>query len=101
MSKSKRKTSPAKDPRRMAVAVVQEHFDNMMTTSDTYIEAGYLVSPIDAAFDAIENALEAEAVKRQGKPIDPDEDVELRMISREAGYLIGVQVGLRLRGGAR
>lgn len=44
----------------------------------------------------IEQLLEAEDVKQFG-PIEPSDDLRRLMYSRDAGYLIGVQVGLRLR----
>ena len=59
-----------------------------------------LVAAVDSAFDQIENILEAADVK-QHSSVEPDQDPRRLMYSRDAGYLIGVQVGLWLAKGGR
>ena len=56
----------------------------------------------DASFEAVFEALKREHIAQHG-PIKPDQDSVEIDLGIEAGYLIGVQVGLRLRepGGAR
>lgn len=90
----------AQDPRAMATAAAQRRFDALLTSPDVDGD----VLDVDLDFEAIEDALEAAFVKEHGQPLAADEGLILRIIrAREAGYLVGVQMGLRLRaaGGAR
>lgn len=89
------KASKSPDPRQMAVDAVEKWFTGLLSTSDAVTDAGNQPT-LESAFDEVTAALEFEHVAQHG-PITPDQDVVMEMIGREAGYLIGVQVGLRLR----
>jgi hypothetical protein len=86
-----------KDPRRMAAEAVREYFQRMVTDCEAFNPDFSDSRVIDEAFEQIEDVIEAAFVKERGKSLRPDEDLYPRQFSREAGYLIGVQVGLRLR----
>lgn len=98
------RNTPKKTPQQIAREAVEEWHSTVIEDRDALYTSSHAASTssrrIDSAFDAIENFLEAEHVKGHG-PIEPDDDLQRVMFGRDAGYLIGVQVGLRLRGGAR
>jgi hypothetical protein len=94
------KATKRPDPRQMAVDAVQEWHDAIIQSTEAHNpESIYNVS-LDQAFSEVTDALIAEERAEDRE----EEDAELREIrqqscARTAGYLIGVQVGLRLRGG--
>jgi hypothetical protein len=80
------------DPRRIAEKIVADWFAGLLESTDGFVNPSH----DEAVIDAVANALEAQHVGLHG-PIDPDSGI-MEMLEREAGYLVGVQVGLRLRG---
>ena len=89
-----------KDPRAIARTAADEYFAALLNNPDLGEAFDEMASPLDGALEEIINLLEAEHVKQHG-PITSDADVTYEMIGRETGYLVGVQVGLRLRGDRR
>ena len=90
-------TKRAKNPQEIATAAVQRWFTDMVGSGDTLTSGDYDVSgPISQAYEEIELILEDRHVQQYG-PIRPDQDLTRLMFGRESGYLVGVQVGLRLR----
>ncbi len=94
MSAAKLKAKPkTKDPRQMADEAVQRWFDAMLESADVFMAGGCYFVDLFEEMDAIQNALEAE----DGRPVADDDADAHEMSAREAGYLIGVRVGMRLR----
>jgi hypothetical protein len=60
---------------------------------DFYAE---MASPLDDAMEQVSDLLEAQHVRDHG-PIKPDAEALHELIGRRTGYIVGVQVGLRLR----
>lgn len=83
------------DPRAIAITAVQAWFNHLTGTVDSVTDSDNRVT-LESAFDDVTAALEAEHIAQFG-PIEPNDDVVMEMIGRETGYLVGVQVGLRLR----
>jgi hypothetical protein len=83
-----------KDPRAIATAAAEEYIAAIASNSD--LGDVFEGSPLDDAMDEIGLLL----VKEHG-PITSDADVTYEILGRRTGYLVGVQVGMRLRGGAR
>ena len=88
-----KKPSKQRTAQALAIELVQKWFDDLMTSRDV------LAFPDDGqfSFEDIEKALTREHEIEHGK-IRPDQDLIPLEIASEAGYLVGVQVGLRLRG---
>jgi hypothetical protein len=95
------KTKRAKTPQQIAAAAVEQWFHDVVGSTDALTSADYDENGLIAeAYDEIERLLEAEYVRQHG-PIKPEDNTALVVFAREAGHLIGVQVGLRLRQGVR
>jgi hypothetical protein len=85
----------------MPVAIARESvrrwFDSLLTTKDPYqhvrLDHDFTA---ENAFAHVESALEEDYRAQYG---DENLDAMREDFAREAGYLIGVQVGLRLRNG--
>ena len=90
------KASKQRDPRQMAVEAVQKWHGSLIDGPEAHYSGSVYQVTLDQAFDDVTDALEAEHVADHG-PITPDQDAVREMLGRSAGYLIGVQVGLRLR----
>lgn len=92
------------DPRALAVTAVQDWYNELITSSCATSEGQDASSTLEYQFAAVQEALEAEYI-REHAPDRTSTDEDRAMLSeicaREAGYLIGVQVGLRLRGGVQ
>ncbi len=86
------------DPRKLAIRLVDEWFDAITSSHDGHNSTYTRGQQLSDAFGNVEVALEAEELAEYGAASD-DEDAAIRkrIASTEAGYLIGVQVGLRLR----
>lgn len=94
------RTKRLNDPRQMAVAGVQEWFNSLLEHDMALSHGSVYAVTLEDKFEEIERALIAEHEREQGKPTEEgDEDFVAAVFGRTAGYLIGVQVGLRLRGG--
>jgi len=108
MSATKTKTQPpvvqATSARQHATQAVSEYFNAMLADREFFPLSGIADNgsqpSLGDVFEEVSNILEAEYVREHG-PITDDQDVVLWQIGLAAGYLVGVQVGLRLRGGAR
>lgn len=99
-----KKAPPVVDPRKLAVEMVQEWYESLLASGEAHTHGSIYQVTLDNGFIAVQEALEAEHEKEHGKmPPPEDGSVEREIIAQEAGYLIGVQVGLRLRsaGGGR
>lgn len=77
----------------LAAKIVGKWFHTVTLTTDGFTQDAL-------TFDPVQDAVMREYVRDHG-PVKPGEDLVDRMCAQEAGYLIGVQVGLRLRGGVR
>ena len=87
-----RKVSPAK----LAQRGVERLFQELTDTSEAFADARNSIGPIEDLITEVNDAIEREHIQKHG-PIEPDEDIAREILGREAGYLVGVQVGLRLR----
>ncbi len=87
------------DPRKLAEQMVDRLF-GAITGSVLALEQGSFVQADEVCldFEAVERAL-AVAEERAAGPAKDDDELDVRsyMHAREAAYLLGVQVGLRLR----
>ena len=90
--------SAVKNPRKLAAKAVQNWYDSLIESAEAHTHGGIFQVTLDKAFDDVERALRVEYEKDHGT-IKEDQDGVDPYLAREAGYLIGVQVGLRLRGG--
>lgn len=88
-------TPKKKTAARLAEDLVREHFSVMVTSLDGL---GSDWEDADGLFAEVGNALEREWVALHG-PIKDGDGMTHRMLQRECGYLVGVQVGLHLRRG--
>ena len=79
----------------VAVEAVERWFQHVTSTFYESDGEGKLIE----AFDAVSQALEAEYVAQHG-PIADDDTGRESLLDQEAGYMVGVQVGLRLRNAA-
>lgn len=89
-------TATTRTPAQMAADAVAEVFDNIVTTTATLTLGTNFKPDLENAFGEIEDVVYA----ADSAKFD-DVQMAWRLAGREAGYLIGVQVGLRLRGGVR
>jgi hypothetical protein len=89
-----------KTPHALAARVVERYFQAMMTDREFMNDGSIEANHLDAVFEEVSDLLEAEHVKQHG-PIKRDDDLTRWAIGMEAGYIVGVQIGMRLAGGAR
>jgi hypothetical protein len=94
-STPRKKTSSSKDPHQIARAAVDRYFAAMVDSRDFFL--GEQNDAIEKVCEEVYEILEA------GTTIDPSDDLIRWALALDAGYLVGVNVGLRLRniGGAR
>jgi hypothetical protein len=83
-------------PQEMAAAVVEAAFESIASTTLAFLQGTAAQPNFYDDYELIEDALYRE--DNRGK-LDECDDVAMlwRLAGREAGYLIGVQVGMRLR----
>ena len=91
MARTKSKATPTQ----IAAESVRAFFADFMSSTD-----GPDADVIDNAIGAVMEALTAEHEKANGRIGDSDHGVRELLVT-EVGYLVGVQVGLRLAGGVR
>ena len=99
MSRAVKQTKPVQSATELAARTVQNWFDTLVSDLDaindnhSFGDGGFLP---DVDLDAVKTAI------RGTTPTPDDDDADLDQIAEvKAAYLIGVQMGLRLRGGAR
>lgn len=95
MSQKQIAQKPVQSPAALAKHHVDEWIDALISSTDF----GERMDPFmnDEAFDDVARAIEA-TMERAQNPTTADERHGQQLLAeREAGYLIGVQVGLRLR----
>ncbi len=86
-------------PPALAAKRVQEWFDNIVSTADALATSDFESEVLlGNAFIEVQEILRREHDEAHGPPEPTSVAVVDGMMAREAGYLIGVQVGLRLRG---
>lgn len=91
------KTKPTQSAAELAAAIVQDHFDWMLTTPQVFTQGSvYETRLTERAFDEVKAVVLREYIDDHGTP-EPGDDLVDEFCAQEAGYLIGVQVGLRLR----
>ena len=103
---SKRKTARRKDPREFADQYVDQWFGSLQGGHECLIRDSGALVDFDPAFDELVDVLDREEFEQLGKPYpNPDEEGydEDRLLRRErcatsAGYMIGIRIGMRLRG---
>jgi hypothetical protein len=93
-----------RDPRGLAIWHVEQWFDSLLASKEVFTQGSvFQAFNMQEAFTEVKDALDREdcaSINRGGEPkFDADSGDEDAFC--EAGYLIGVQVGLRLRGGVR
>jgi hypothetical protein len=93
MPKAARSKNPLQG---IAATAAEEYFAAIVNHHDLGDVFDPMQSPLDEAIEEITNLLEDERGKHPPSP-----HMERWHIGVRAGYLVGVQVGLRLRGGAR
>lgn len=90
------RTKQPKDRHQLAVALVDEWFNDLCAQSWSFTDGTNAQSFGTDTFDLVQNACKAINQKDES-----DEQYESRggneQDAREAGYLIGLQIGLRLR----
>lgn len=97
-----RKASQRKRPQHvssqtLARRAVDEYFDLLLASPDALVEGFACQAGIDfQAVDVVQDAVKAEFIADGLKPANDDDGFD-EMCARAAGYLIGLQVGLRLR----
>ena len=99
--KTAKTSQKPQDPRKVAARVVQEWFDELCSSSDAFND-GTNAQTLQA--NLICEVQEAVKAADRDPLIGHDSDaVQDEIYAREAGFLVGVQLGLRLRaaGGAR
>lgn len=82
----------------LAADIVQDWFETRLTTRDVFTQGSIFQRLTEASFDEVQDAVKADYVRTHGPVTDSDDLVD-EMCAQEAGYLIGVQVGVRLRAG--
>jgi hypothetical protein len=82
------------DARQIARDVVSEWANQLVATAESHTVGGVYQIGLESLFDRLQEALEAEHSKEYGPITDAAGHT---LMARETGYLIGVQVGLRLR----
>lgn len=84
---------------------VDQWFESLLETDQVFTAGSIYQAEMGEAFDIVQEAVKRAdyAERPNAKPSVEDELAEVEAFARTAGYLIGVQVGLRLRaaGGAR
>jgi hypothetical protein len=101
---SKPRTAKSKEqPEAIARRVVAEVFDSIETDAEslTTTLAQPKLDAFDSSFERIWNLL----FEEEGRPVAGQDDAAYEWLHIQlgirAGYMVGVQVGMRLRGGAR
>jgi hypothetical protein len=78
----------------LAARLVDDWFESLLATREVFTVGSIHSRLTETAFEQVQDAVERAHVAGHGPLSD---DVEHEMIAMEAGYLLGVQVGLRLR----
>jgi hypothetical protein len=95
-----RKKTTTIDPRQLAAHYARDWFAQLLETKEAF-SAGSVYQAgegLENGFAAVQKALECEDIKIHGEPRKDDErSVRQERCAGEAGYLIGLQIGLRLR----
>jgi hypothetical protein len=95
VSKSKRRAvAPQRAPSALAARVVGEWFESVLATREVFTVGSIHSRLTETAFEQVQDAVERAHIAAHGPVSD---EAEHEMIAMEAGYLLGVQVGLRLR----
>lgn len=84
------------DPHAIAHVAVDRFFQAMIASRDATAEGCWSTASLDQAFIETQDAVKAAYVREHG-PIKDGDDLVDEQCAQEAGYLVGVQVGLRLR----
>jgi len=95
-----RKTPNPKDPRQLAHDAVEKWFDSLSASPLSLMHGTIYSVTLEAAFDEVIDAIEQEH-RAERTTVAAVEPADREAFATEAGYLIGVQVGLRLRAHAR
>jgi hypothetical protein len=99
-----RKTPVTVSAAELAAQRVAEWYASLLYSNGALLQGHAYQISFDHVFTEVQEALTREYVAECSHMGDPDEDiVAVTNLAQEAGYLIGLQVGLRLRadGGAR
>lgn len=86
----------AQDAVEIAERGVDRWFNSVITSSRAHQHGSVFQFLLEETFEAVSEALHREHVADHGKIERTDHDTP-RVLAMEAGYLVGVQVGLRIR----
>jgi hypothetical protein len=98
-----KKSRPKQSPSKLAAQCVDEWYDSLLQSSESLMVGSVFQVTLESAFNKVLQSCLQMHIAEHGPITEDVEGATEQICAQEAGYLIGVQVGLRLRlgGGVR